>query len=214
MAKNRSAYLTGWTTEQLLNVEPDEFFNMDATWQVEAVSRLSSAGNKRLKRIEAAGLTEYSPAYKDIMQEGKFSVKDKDEKALYQEFKRLSRFFHRSTATAKGARKFKQEVDRIFEDTDGEGDGEGKIYTSSDVFIKLMNFAREILPDATTSKLYATIKDKAAQIAEQHAAWTETDAIDAMNAFKEYLEELYRKQQNDADSMKKYAAAARKLLGL
>lgn len=211
---NRSTYLQGWSVEQLLNIEPDEFFNMSPTWQVEAVSRLSSAGNKRLKRIAAAGLEEYSPAYKDILQEGKFSVKGKDEKALYQEFKRLSRFFRRSTSTTKGARQFQKEVNRIFEETKGGKSEDFNIYTSSDMFINLVNFAREILPDATTSKLYATIKDKAAQIAERKAAWTSDDATYAMNEFKEYLEQLYRKQQNDVDSFKKYAAAAVKLLGL
>lgn len=227
----RSTYLTGWTTKQLLSVEPEDFFDMDSTGQVEAVSRLSSAANKRLKRIEAAGLAEYSPAYKDVMQQGKFSVKGKNEKELYQEFKRLNRFFRRSTATAKGARQFKKEVQNIFKDvkdveapaadaeapasdTDKARSNEEHIYTSSDLFIKLMNRSREIFPDGATLTLYyQTIKDKASSICERHAAWTWDDVQEALAEFDIFLEKLYRAEQEEKDSYKKYAEKAAKLLG-
>lgn len=208
--KKRSTYLTGYSVEQLLDIEPEDFFYLDATFQVEAVSRLSSAANKRLKRIEKAGLEEYSPAYQDVIKEGKFSVKGKNEQQLYQEFKRLNRFFRRSTSSTQGARAFKKEVEKIFKTT---GATKESVYTSSDVFIKLMNRSREILPDATTTKNYQVIKDKAAEICERKAAWTAIEAEEALAEFSEWLEKRYREQQQNADDMKKYAEKAKKLLG-
>lgn len=66
------------------------------------VTRLSSAGNKRLRRFEQSGMSE-SPAIAEVRQSGgKFSGKGKDHEGLKAEFLRLKNFFEDPTSTQQG----------------------------------------------------------------------------------------------------------------
>lgn len=86
-----------YTTRQMLSMSRKEL--------AKAVSILASAGNKRLKRIENAGLENYSSAYRYIERTGgKFSVKGKSKEELIIEYKRVKGFLNpvRKTSTIKG----------------------------------------------------------------------------------------------------------------
>ena len=77
-----------------------------------AVSILASAANKRLKRIEQAGLEDYSSAYRYIQRTGgKFSVKGKSKDELILEYKRAKGFLSpaRKTSTLSGIKTSKEE---------------------------------------------------------------------------------------------------------
>ena len=67
------------------------------------ISRLVSLANKRLKRLENAGLTD-SPAYQKWVEAGseKFSVKGKDHNDLQRELSRLKNFIESETSTVRG----------------------------------------------------------------------------------------------------------------
>lgn len=67
------------------------------------ISRLVSLANKRLKRLENAGLTD-SPAYQKWVEAGaeKFSVKGKDHNELQRELSRLKNFIESETSTVRG----------------------------------------------------------------------------------------------------------------
>lgn len=67
------------------------------------ISRLVSLANKRLVRLEKAGL-ESSPAYQKWVDSGstKFSVKGKDHNQLQQELSRLKTFIESETSTVRG----------------------------------------------------------------------------------------------------------------
>ena len=67
------------------------------------ISRLVSLANKRLKRLENAGLTD-SPAYQKWVEAGaeKFSVKGKDHNQLQRELSRLKNFIESETSTVRG----------------------------------------------------------------------------------------------------------------
>lgn len=76
------------------------------------VSKLASAANKRLKRIELAGLEDYSSAYRYVKSSGgKFSVKGKSKEELLLEYKRVKGYLspERRTSTLSGTRKVKEE---------------------------------------------------------------------------------------------------------
>ena len=93
-----------YTTRQLLSMTRSEM--------AKVVSKLASAANKRLKRIEQAGLKEYSSAYRYIQSSGgKFSVKGKSKEELILEYKRAKGYLspERSTSTLRGTRKVKKE---------------------------------------------------------------------------------------------------------
>ena len=67
------------------------------------ISRLVSLANKRLKRLENAGLDD-SPAYQKWVEAGavKFSVKGKDHNELQRELSRLKNFIESETSTVRG----------------------------------------------------------------------------------------------------------------
>ena len=67
------------------------------------ISRLVSLANKRLKRLEDAGLND-SPAYQKWVEAGaeKFSVKGKDHNELQRELSRLKNFIESETSTVRG----------------------------------------------------------------------------------------------------------------
>lgn len=93
-----------YTTSQMLSMTRKEL--------AKAVSILASAGNKRLKRIEKAGLENYSSAYRYIERtSGKFSVAGKNTEELIVEYKRAKGFLSpaRKTSTIKGIKKSMQE---------------------------------------------------------------------------------------------------------
>ena len=67
------------------------------------ISRLVSLANKRLKRLEDAGLSD-SPAYQKWVEAGaeKLSVKGKDHNQLQRELSRLKNFIESETSTVRG----------------------------------------------------------------------------------------------------------------
>lgn len=64
-------------------------------------SRLASMANKRLKRLEEAGLTD-SPAYKATNGE-RFGVRGKSHNELQKEVARMNRFLDSATSTIRGS---------------------------------------------------------------------------------------------------------------
>ena len=93
-----------YTTRQLLSMSRKEL--------AKVVSILASAGNKRLKRIENAGLENYSSAYRYIERTGgKFSVAGKNTEELIIEYKRVKGFLSpaRKTSTIRGVKASMQE---------------------------------------------------------------------------------------------------------
>lgn len=73
-------------------------------------SRMASLANKRVKRLEDAGLTD-SPAYKAYLETGgKFGVKGKTYNELQQEVSRLKSFIEAKTSTIKGTTAVLQEM--------------------------------------------------------------------------------------------------------
>ena len=67
------------------------------------MSRLASVANKRLQRLENAGL-DTSPAYKKWVEDGqvKFGVKGKNHNELQRELSRLKNFINAETSTIRG----------------------------------------------------------------------------------------------------------------
>lgn len=88
----------------------------------QAVSWLSAAANKRLKRIEKQGWTYVKADAVDgetsIAGHRKFGAKGKTKQELFSEFKRLKDFFSESTSSVSGireqAKKFKIREDELY----------------------------------------------------------------------------------------------------
>lgn len=96
LLKNGSAHLHQYKEENLRAI----------------VTRLSSAGNKRLRRAESSGATD-SPAYQAAQRSGgKFSAKGKDLEGLKSEFLRLKAYFEDPTSTQAQWNRIKKEATR------------------------------------------------------------------------------------------------------
>lgn len=74
-------------------------------------SRLASMANKRIKRLEKAGLTD-SPAYKKWLDGGgvKFGVRGKTHNELQREVSRMNQFINSQTSTIRGVNKQLKEI--------------------------------------------------------------------------------------------------------
>lgn len=112
MGKSKTGYnVTGKTVNDLLNMESREFSKVSQDRQAlsRVVSRLASAANKRIKRMQAQ--KESSPALIRAMESGgKFSVKDKSLDELKKEFMRVKSFLQDKTSDLKQWKKLKNKL--------------------------------------------------------------------------------------------------------
>lgn len=74
------------------------------------VSQLSSAANKRLRRLERTETGAQSPSYINTRAKGDFSVAGKTQGELQAEFKRVTMFLGGKTSTVSGWKKYRSGV--------------------------------------------------------------------------------------------------------
>lgn len=112
MGKSKTGYnVTGKSVDDLLNMESREFSKVSQDRQAlsRVVSRLASAANKRIKRMQAQN--ESSPALIRAMESGgKFSVKGKSLDELKKEFMRVKSFLQDKTSDLKQWKKLKNKL--------------------------------------------------------------------------------------------------------
>lgn len=87
------------TVNEILLLSSRDIARMSRSELAKITSQLSSAANKRLKRLEVGSMGVESPAYKKVMRRGEFSVRGKNQGQLQGEFMRLKDFFaHKSSS--------------------------------------------------------------------------------------------------------------------
>lgn len=109
MAKRKEGFdVTGLTIEDVMRLD----INMLNERQLRQVtSRLVSAGNKRIRRLEASDVAKSSPALKQVKESGgTFSVQHKNINELRSEFSRARTFLKLKTSTARGTRKVQNQL--------------------------------------------------------------------------------------------------------
>lgn len=107
----RVRYTQGQSIQDLLKIRPGDFANLPSAHQREIVSKLSSAGNKRLRSLAEHGIQ--TPATMRVqMSGGKFSTRGKDAEGLLKELTRAKRFLGSGQTTVKGWREQERELKR------------------------------------------------------------------------------------------------------
>lgn len=107
----RKFKVEGKSIKQLMRLRPSTISRMDAATLGKVVTRLSSAANKRARRIAAKGIS--TPATRAMERSGgKFSSKGKDINELRTEYKRVKSFLKSETSTIKGYTKFAQRFEK------------------------------------------------------------------------------------------------------
>lgn len=123
MARNRkfgqgvNVEVSGMTLQSIIDIDPTHIKNLSRKSLAELTSRLVSASNKRLRRLEKRGIEIYSPAYKARVKEGsekaeRFSVKGKSYNALQREFAKAKQFLtEKKTSTIAGTLRAQREME-------------------------------------------------------------------------------------------------------
>ena len=117
----------GLKIQDIINMDWEQLNRLSEKDLKMLTSRLVSASNKRIRRLEKTG-GESSFAYQKVEERGRlFSVKGKNLQQTKQEFKLASTFLKYKTSTVKGWNKYKKQMEkRVSGATYGESQTWGK----------------------------------------------------------------------------------------
>lgn len=112
LKKPRMIDVTGLSVEDILNMDVNTLGEKDLR---AVATRLVSASNKRIRRLEKTVGGKFSPAYARIERQGRmFSVKGKDISALRAEMAQMRSFMKLKTSTVKGWKKVRKYISQRF----------------------------------------------------------------------------------------------------
>ena len=110
----------GKSVSDILNMDYNDFISMNYSDMRKAVSRLVSAGNKRIRRLESKGLETGATDFVNRTG-GYFSTKGKNLNQLRAEFSRAKAFFGMKSSTIKGLKEVRKGMqDRLKEFNKGQ----------------------------------------------------------------------------------------------
>lgn len=139
MSKNR---FSGKSISEIYSMSLRDFSQLNKSELRQAVSRLSSAANKRLKRLAESSVESLSA--RTIEQSGgKFSTRGKGLDELRAEFMRVKDFLKSPTSTVKGARQAEKDAIQAVKDIYGEDLAGRDIKKMLDDFYKLQDYDEE-----------------------------------------------------------------------
>ncbi len=174
--------IAGKSTQELLDLNPDALSAADLR---QVVSRIASAGNKRLKRLENAGVSSRAA---DVVAEtgGKFSVKGKTEEQLRSEFMREKNFFERKTSSLRGIKEIRRETARTLRERGVTDVDEQKIGDTFALYDKL----KEKMPEVANKNLKYAVINAISELSD------DLDVEEKILAMQEQLQELYEEQED------------------
>ncbi len=176
--------VTGLTVKDILNMSTRQINALDAKDLARVSSRLVSAANKRMRRLEKAGIE--SPAYRNAQRGGgAFSIKGKDEVAIKNEFVRMKTFMEGKTSTVRGAKQAQKKMVDEFKKVGVEMEEE-----NVDRVMKIYDRLKEIDPSVSLKQFKYAIQDSVSKYVEQDM--TDTEIMEKM---QERIAELYEENQ-------------------
>ena len=112
ITNNYNVNLNGVSIDKLTNLSATQIKQYDRKNLAKIVTKLSSAANKRVKRLEKSGYN--TPALRQSYRGGHFGSKGKNLKQLRSEYKRVSSFLKSETSTVKGYKAFLNKLSKKF----------------------------------------------------------------------------------------------------
>lgn len=182
------SYVSGLSVNDILNLPGEEFNKLNLSDMRKVVSRLVSAGNKRIRRLEKADL---HPTILDTLAKsgGKFSTKGKNLNQLRAEFVRAKQFLSKETSTVTGYKKVLKEI--------------AKKYAEKGVNISTKGIEK-------MWSIYARLKDLNPTIAGKNMKYSVLNEIsnyittkpgvtvdDAVNALKDVAQKTYEEMEGE-----------------
>ena len=112
----------GMKISDIINMDWEQLNRLSGKELKQLTSRLVSASNKRIRRLEKTTRGKSSFAYQTVEERGRmFSVRGKDTNQIKQEFKLSSNFLKMKTSTVKGWKKYREQLEeRTASATSGE----------------------------------------------------------------------------------------------
>jgi hypothetical protein len=107
--------LSGLSIDQLVNIGATELKGYDRDNLARIVTKLDSAANKRLVRLEKGGYNTPAMRSSKMSRGDRFSVKGKNLKELRAQYIQVSNFLKSETSTVKGYKKFLKRIKKSFE---------------------------------------------------------------------------------------------------
>lgn len=177
--------LKGVSIDQLVNIRATELKVYDRDNLSRIVTKLNSAANKRLTRLENQGLNTPAMRASHVDRGNRFSVKGKDLKQLRAEYIRVSKFLKSETSTVKGYKNFLKRMRKSFESRGVKiGNGSAK---------EVQDFIEE------ETKIYDWLKEKNPFIEESGYKY------EAMLRISEYVNESDLSEKTIKRRMNKWA---------
>ena len=112
----------GLKLDTILNMDWEQLNSLSESEMKQITSRLVSASNKRIRRLEQTTMGTSSFAYQKVESRGKkFSVRGKNLNQVKQEFKLAKQFLQYKTSTVSGWKKYRSKMEkRVSGETYGE----------------------------------------------------------------------------------------------
>lgn len=159
--------LTGKSVNDLVHLSATQIKGYDRQNLARIVTKLNSAANKRVTRLEKAGYNTPAMRAAKVDKGQRFSVAGKNLKQLRAEYIRVSNFLKSETSTKKGYKGFLKKIQKAFSDKGVKIGGKGG--TDTQDFIQ------------TETKIYDWLKEKCPIIEESGYKY------DAMRMISEYV---------------------------
>lgn len=103
--------VTGLTINDIINIDYNDINRMSKENIKRIGNRLVSATNKRIRRLEASNVVDYSRAYQQISKRGgQFSIKGKDRNQTLETIGEMLHFLRGKTSSVQGAKKFRKDT--------------------------------------------------------------------------------------------------------
>lgn len=106
--------LKGVSIDKLTNLSATQIKQYDRKNLAKIVTKLSSAANKRVKKLDEHGYN--TPALRKASKGGHFGAKGKNLKQLRSEYKRVSSFLKSETSTVRGYKSFLNRLSKKFKE--------------------------------------------------------------------------------------------------
>lgn len=159
--------LTGKSVNQLVHLSATQIKGYDRQNLARIVTKLNSAANKRVTRLEKAGYNTPAMRAAKVDKGQRFSVAGKNLKQLRAEYIRVSGFLKADTSTKKGYKGFLKKIQKAFRDKGVKIGGKGETY--------IQDFIQK------ETKIYDWLKEKSPIIEESGYKY------EAMKMISEYV---------------------------
>lgn len=179
----------GKSVSDILNMDYNDFISMNYSDMRKAVSRLVSAGNKRIRRLESRGLETGATDFVNRTG-GYFSTKGKNLNQLRAEFSRAKAFFGMKSSTIKGLKEVRKgmqdrlkefnkgkkipesEMDRVMRSYEELKRLDPSVNNKREKYNILQSIYEEIRnsPDTPIGEVAMKMKDRVTELYEQQAS--------------------------------------------